>query len=70
MQIYYDFAGFENIIPKLTKIRPKRSFCDFVFRYYQKFMFFQKNQLGIGVWWQKVAEIGQKLYFRAFYSEI
>ena len=32
--------------------------------------FFKKNQLGIGVWWRNVAEIGQKLDFRALFSEI
>ena len=26
-----------------------------------KDVFFQKNQLGIGVWWRKMAEIGLKL---------
>jgi hypothetical protein len=35
-----------------------------------KDVFFLKNQHGIGVWWRKVAEIGQKLDFRAFCSEI
>jgi hypothetical protein len=35
-----------------------------------KEVFFQKNQLDIGVLWQKVAEIGQKFDFRAFCSEI
>ena len=33
-------------------------------------MFFQKNQLGIGPIWRKLEEIGQKLDFRAFCSEI
>ena len=35
-----------------------------------KVAFFQKNQLGIGPLWRKKAEIGQKLDFRAFCSEI
>ena len=35
-----------------------------------KDVFFHKNQLGIGVWCGKAWEIGQKLDFRAFYSEI
>jgi hypothetical protein len=35
-----------------------------------KVAFFQKNQLGIGPMWRIVAEIGQKLDFRAFSSEI
>ena len=38
--------------------------------FYDKIYVFQKNQLGIGVWWRKVAEIGQKLDFRVFCSEI
>ena len=36
----------------------------------KKVAFFQKNQLGIGLLWRKLAEIGQKLDFRAFYSKI
>ena len=36
----------------------------------KKVAFFQKNQLGIGQSWRKLAEIGQKLDFRVFYSEI
>ena len=35
-----------------------------------KVAFFQKDQLGIGPLGRKLAEIGQKLDFRAFYSEI
>ena len=35
-----------------------------------KVAFFQKNQLDIGPMWRIVAEIGQKLDFRAFCSEI
>jgi hypothetical protein len=35
-----------------------------------KNVFFHKNQLGIGVGWRKLAEIGQKLDFRALFSEI
>ena len=35
-----------------------------------KVVFFHKNQLGIGVGWRKLAEIGQKLDFRALFSEI
>ena len=35
----------------------------------KKVAFFQKNQLGIGILWRKLAEIGQKLDFRALYSE-
>jgi len=35
-----------------------------------KVVFFQKNQLGIGLPGQKWAEIGQKLDFRALFSEI
>ena len=37
---------------------------------YENLHFFQKNQLGIGSMWRIVAEIGQKLDFRAFFSEI
>ncbi len=32
--------------------------------------FYQKNQLGIGLLVRKCAEIGQKLDFRALFSEI
>ena len=32
--------------------------------------FFQKNQLGIGVWWWNVAEIGQKWDCIALFNEI
>ena len=35
-----------------------------------KVLFFQKNQLGIGLPVKKCAEIGQKLDFRALFSEI
>ena len=35
-----------------------------------KDVFFQKNQLGIGVWWRNVAEIGQKWDFIALFNEI
>ena len=35
-----------------------------------KVAFFQKNQLGIGPIWRKLEEIGQKLDFRVFCSEI
>ena len=35
----------------------------------KKVAFFQKNQLGIGILWRKLAEIGQKLDFRALCSE-
>ena len=35
-----------------------------------KVAFFQENQLGIGPVWRIVAEIGQKLDFRALFSEI
>ena len=35
-----------------------------------KVVFFHKNQLGIGVGWRTLAEMGQKLDFRAFYGEI
>ena len=35
-----------------------------------KVVFFHKNQLGIDVGWRKLAEIGQKLDFRALFSEI
>ena len=35
-----------------------------------KVAFFQKNQLGIGPMWRKLAEIGQKWDFRALYNEI
>ena len=33
-------------------------------------VFFYKNQLGIGVGWQKLAETGQKRDFRTLFSEI
>ena len=36
----------------------------------KKVAFFQKNQLGIGQSWCKLAEIGQKWDFRALFSEI
>jgi hypothetical protein len=32
---------------------------------YEKLHFFQKNQLGIGPMWRKVAEMGQKWLFLA-----
>ena len=35
-----------------------------------KDVFFQKNQLGIGVWWRNLAEIGQKWGFIALFNEI
>ena len=35
-----------------------------------KVAFFQKDQLGIGPMWRIVVQIGQKLDFRAFCSEI
>ena len=35
-----------------------------------KIVFFQKDQLGIGPMWFIVVQIGQKLDFRAFCSEI
>ena len=35
-----------------------------------KNVFLHKNQFGIGVWCGKPWEIGQKLDFRAVYSEI
>ena len=35
-----------------------------------KDVFFQKNQLDIGVWWRNVAEIGQKWEFVALSNEI
>ena len=40
------------------------------FHFMTKVVFFNKNQLGIGVGWRKLAEIGQKLDFRALFSEI
>jgi hypothetical protein len=33
-------------------------------------VFFKKDQLGIGQSWRKLAEIGQKMDFRALFSEI
>ena len=36
----------------------------------KKVAFFQKNQLGIGLLWRKLAEIGHKLNFRALFSKI
>ena len=36
----------------------------------KKVAFFQKNQLDIGPMWRIVAEIGQKLDFRALFSKI
>ena len=36
----------------------------------KKVAFFQKNQLGIGQSWLKLEEIGQKMDFRALFSEI
>ena len=35
-----------------------------------KVAFFQKNQLGIGPMWHKVAEIGQKWDFIALFNEL
>ena len=35
-----------------------------------KTAFFQKNQVGIGPMWLNVVEIGQKMDFRALFSEI
>jgi hypothetical protein len=37
---------------------------------YEKLRFFEKNHLGIGPMWRILTEIGQKLDFRAFCSEI
>ena len=37
---------------------------------YEKLRFFQKNQLGIGPMWRKVAEIGQKWDFIALFNEL
>ena len=34
-----------------------------------KVVFFQKNQLGIGVWWGKAKEMGKKWEIVDFYSE-
>ena len=41
-----------------------------IFYFMIKVVFFQKNQLDIGVGWQKQAEIGQKLDFIALSSKI
>ena len=40
------------------------------FAFRKKVAFFKKDQLGLGQSWLKLAEIGQKMDFRALFSEI
>ena len=76
MQMKYDFAGFENIIPRLMENTAKKAILKAELISAQeiclmiKVVFFQKNWFGTGLFSRNQPEIGQKLDFRAFCSKI
>ena len=72
----YDFAEFENIIPKLGENTAKKAILKVELLlaheiYFMiKVVFFQKNWFGTDLSSRNQQEIGQKMDFRAFCSKI
>ena len=68
-----NFVRFKKISPEVSKLKPIFDIEHPIApesAISKKVAFFQKNQLGIGQFWLKLAEIGQKWILEPLYSKI